>query len=50
MSANQEMYRYWVLEREETEEELTEEEQQRLERSKAWHPSQAIPPRRGRPQ
>ena len=36
------MYRYWILEREKdwiTEEELTEEEQKRLERSKAHHPS-----------
>jgi hypothetical protein len=36
----QRIYRIWVLEREgTTEEELTEEEEQKLERSKAWHPS-----------
>jgi hypothetical protein len=36
------MYRYWILEREGeaiTEEEMTEEVQERIERSKQWHPS-----------
>jgi hypothetical protein len=42
---NQVMYRYWVLEREgewiggEADEEMTEEEQEQLARSKAHHPS-----------
>lgn len=45
------IYRYWVLQREGeylTEEELTEEEHKRLERSKKWHPSQAPAPKDGR--
>jgi hypothetical protein len=44
---NQVMYRYWILEREGewiAKEELTEEEQKRLERSKAWHPSRGLLP------
>jgi hypothetical protein len=38
----EEMYRHWVLERKGeaiTEEELTEDVQERIERSKQWHPS-----------
>jgi hypothetical protein len=43
--AIREMYRRWVLERSgefigDGPEELTEEERQRIEKSKAWHPSQ----------
>jgi hypothetical protein len=36
------MYRVWFLEREReaiTDEEMTEEVQERIERSKQWHPS-----------
>jgi hypothetical protein len=40
---NQVMYRHWILDREEEgiaeEEELTEEQQERLQRSMTWHPS-----------
>jgi hypothetical protein len=47
---NQVMYRYWILEREgewiggEEEDELSEEEQEQLARSKAHHPSRGPQP------
>jgi hypothetical protein len=43
---SREMYAYWFLRREGEyigdgqEQELTEEEERKLDRSKAWHPSQ----------
>jgi hypothetical protein len=45
----EEMYRHWILgEREAiTEEELTEEVQERIEHSKQWHPSRG--PLQGEP-